>query len=75
MVIVIWRDAAGTETAQDAGTLLGAAGPFVIRADRKEMVLASQIFEDWDSRDHLAIPAGIIQRVIRVATVPLFKPE
>ena len=73
IVVVHWTDAAYCE--EETGTIEAIKVGFLKSADADSIALAMEGFEDRDTRTHLTVPAGMVNRVIDVATVRAFDTE
>jgi len=73
VVCVHWTDAAYCE--EETGTIEAIKVGFLKSADADSIALAMEGFEDKDTRTHLTVPAGMVNRVIDVAVIRAFSEE
>jgi hypothetical protein len=73
IVVVHWTDAAYSE--EDTGTIEAIKIGLLLEANEKEIALAMEGFEDRTSRTKITVPAGMVNRVIDIATVSAFDED
>ena len=71
MVLVRWTDAA-SHSDSDVRVVKAVAGWCLVDATEDAIKVAMEAFEDQDTREHMAIPARMIDEVIEVGIVKAF---
>ena len=72
VVVVHWTDASYSE--EGVGTIEAIKVGFLKEAHKNHITLAMEGFEDKETRTHITVPAGMVNRVIEVADVRAFDP-
>lgn len=67
---VIWEDAAYDDTARPEPTVAVTCGVVLVTSER-EILVASEVFDDRSSRHYTSIPRAIVRRIERVGRVRL----
>lgn len=70
-VAIHWTDAALTDD-EAHGSVDALASGHLVDANEKEITVSLEVFADRDARTKLSIPAGMVNRVMDIATIRAF---
>jgi hypothetical protein len=69
--VVLWEDAVDIDDQDEkADTILALRAGFIEQHTPHKLVLASEVFQNGDTRDRVAIPAQMVRRVWKTKIFP-----
>lgn len=69
VVGVLWEDATKCEEVADSGTLNAFTPGVLMRASKKEVVVAHEVFDDKSERDCTTIPRKMIKNITTLGQI------
>ena len=69
--VVLWEDAVDVDDRDErADTILALRAGFIEQHTPRKLVLASEVFQNGDTRDRVAIPGPMVRRVWKTKIFP-----
>ena len=71
VVAILWTDATKGEDLESSGTLTALTPGVLMRADRHEIVVAHEVFNDKGVRDVTTVPRKMVKDILLFGTIEL----